>query len=225
MFTGIVQTRGRVASIQPNTFGQRLVIDRSAWDPSIHKPSPGDSVCVSGVCLTVVTCDARAVSFDVIAETLAKSKLGSMRVGDEVNLEGSLTLSTPLGGHFMQGHVDGVGTVAHVRDSSDEWRITVTPPAGLMDYIVSKGSIAIDGVSLTVASVTDATFDVALIPTTLAVTTLGKLRASDVVNLEADVLAKTVVNYLKRIGYTGSAAGATTQGVTMQALRDAGFGR
>lgn len=225
MFTGIVQARGRVAQVQQNAFGSRLVIDRSAWDPSIHKPAPGDSVCVSGVCLTVVTSDTRVVSFDVISETLAKSKLGSLRVGDEVNLEGSLTLTTPLGGHFMQGHVDGVGQVAQVRDSSDEWRITVAPPAGLMDYIVSKGSIAIDGVSLTVASVTESTFDVALIPTTLAVTTLAKLRASDAVNLEADVLAKTVVNYLKRIGYTGSGANTTAQGVSMQALRDAGFGK
>ena len=217
MFTGIVQAKGRVAAIETNAFGARLLIDRRAWDPAKYKPVHGDSVCISGVCLTVVEVDDRTLAFDVIAETLAKSKLGSLRVGSQVNLEGSLTLNTPLGGHFMQGHVDGVGTVAKVHNGADEWRLTVQLPNALMEAVVPKGSVAIDGVSLTIARVQDDQFDVALIPTTLALTTLVDCKVGDPVNIETDIIAKTVVNYLRRIGTTGG-------GLTMDKLRAAGFG-
>lgn len=198
MFTGIVQAQGRILSLEPSSAGVRLVVDRSPWKPR-HEPSPGDSICVSGVCLTLVNGDARAMHFDVIAETLARTSLGRRKPGDAVNLEPSLTLDTPIGGHFLQGHVDATGVVARVQTGAD-YRLTIRPPRDLMDYIVPKGSIAIDGVSLTIAGVRDDAFEVALIPTTLAITTLGATMSGDEVNLEVDILSKTVVNYLRQRG-------------------------
>jgi riboflavin synthase len=200
MFTGIVQARGRVAAAERNAFGVRLVIDTQGWSPANTTLKPGDSVCVSGVCLTLVTQDQRGLHFDVIAETLAKTTLGERGPGSLVNLEPSLTPTSQLGGHFMQGHVDGVGKVTKVISNEAEWRVTVAAPKELVEYVVPKGSIAIDGVSLTVASVNQGEFDVALIPTTLQMTTLGQAKVGDRVNLEADILAKTVVHYLRQRG-------------------------
>lgn len=219
MFTGIVQTQGKLLSLQPNDFGVRLLVDCSGLTtPVAH----GDSVCVSGVCLTAVEITDDTLGFDVIAETLSKTKLGDLVEGDAVNLEPAVTPNQPLGGHFMQGHVDGVGEVVRVVDTAQQWRTTVRPPAEMMGYIVPKGSVAIDGVSLTIASVNgDDTFDVALIPETLSATTLGGSREGARVNLEADVLAKTVVHWLQRVAL--SDAEPKTQGVTMRKLIDAGF--
>lgn len=221
MFTGIVQARGTVQAIEPHAFGARLVIDRSAWrpDPAVE-PAHGDSVCVSGVCLTVTATDGQTLSFDVIAETLAKTSLGDRKPGDAVNLEPAVTASQPLGGHFMQGHVDGVGTISHLHAGDEEWRVTITPPAELLDYIVPKGSIAVDGVSLTVAAVGETSFEVALIPTTLELTTLKDRQVGDRVNLETDILSKTVVHQLRRREQGGGAQAAPA---TWQTLRDAGF--
>lgn len=197
MFTGIVQAKGHLKKSTRTNFGVRLIIDRRAWQPAITF-TRGDSICVSGVCLTLVEFDADTMSFDVIPETLAKTSLGALAVGDAVNLEPSVTATTPMGGHFMQGHVDGTGVVAAVETKS-EYRVRIRPSEALRDYIVDKGSIAVDGVSLTIASVNkDGTFDVALIPTTLELTTLSARKAGDLVNLEADILAKTVVAYLRR---------------------------
>jgi riboflavin synthase len=198
MFTGIVQTRGYVAALDRNAFGVRLAIDPRGWKPRGAELLKGDSVCVSGVCLTLVEFSPRGLEFDVIAETLAKTTLGGLAVGSEVNLEPSLTANTPMGGHFLQGHVDGVGTIINVLATPAQYRITVAPPAEMMDYIIPKGSVSIDGVSLTLASVGKNDFDVALIPTTLEMTTLGDAKAGDRVNLEADILAKTIVHYLRR---------------------------
>ncbi len=217
MFTGIVQAKGRLAEMREEAFGRRVVVDRADWKPAYGgEPRHGDSICISGVCLTVVEVTATTLHFDVIAETLAKSKLGDLQVGDAVNLEPAVTPSQPLGGHFMQGHVDGVGVITKVQREAEECRLTIEPPAELMDSIVSKGSIAIDGVSLTIASVGESTFEVALIPTTLELTTLGDAKEGDRVNLEADVLSKTVVNFLRR-----QKSGRET--VTYQTLVDAGF--
>ncbi len=217
MFTGIVQAKATVTAAEPNPFGVRLTLDRSAWRPEPYTPAPGDSICVSGVCLTVTEADPSRLVFDVIAETLAKTTLGDLAPGDPVNLEPPVTPHQPLGGHFMQGHVDAVGTVTEVYDGPDEWRTTVAPPPELMDYIVPKGSIAIDGVSLTIADVADDAFTVALIPTTLELTTLCDRRAGARVNLEADILTKTVVHALRRM------RGDAAPKLTMDALRDAGF--
>src|SRR5262249_8924199 len=141
-----------------------------------HRPRPGDSICVSGVCLTFTAPGRSGVmTFDVVAETLARTTLGSLKVGSAVNLERSLAAGDPMGGHVVKGHVDGVGAIESVQPGAD-YRVAIRPAPGLMEYIVPKGSVAIDGVSLTIARVGPAWFDVALIPTTLEKTTLSRLK-------------------------------------------------
>lgn len=200
MFTGLIQAVGIVLSVEPTPAGVRLSIDFGEW---AHVPSPGDSICVSGCCLTVAATIGRAVSFDVIPETLAKTSLGSLLLGARVNLEHAVTPTTLMGGHFVQGHVDGVGVVDLV-DTAGSWRVRVRPPAELMRYIAPKGSVCVEGVSLTIAAVNPAEswFEVALIPTTLAVTTLADLKPGSKVNIEADMFAKQVVHYLQNFAGT-----------------------
>jgi riboflavin synthase len=178
VFTGLVREVGRVASFD----GGRLRVE------STLSASIGDSVAVNGCCLTVVDGDRQTLGFDVVPETVARTKA----FGEQVNLEPALRAGEPLGGHYVQGHVDGVGRVRSFDPEGDGARLWVDPPAELMRYIVEKGSIAVDGVSLTVAGVDDTGFAVALVPHTLEVTTLGGLSPGDEVNLEADVLAKYV---------------------------------
>lgn len=198
MFTGIVQATGRIREARPTVAGLRLVIDPLGWD---HRSEPGESIAVSGCCLTLVG-PARdgSLDFDAVAETLAKTTLGGLRPGDAVNLERSLRASDLLGGHFVQGHVDGVGAIERV-ETGAERRVTIRPPPALMVYMVPKGSVAIDGVSLTIAGTRPdrGVIDVALIPVTLERTTLGSLRAGDRVNVEADAIAKTVVHALSHL--------------------------
>ncbi len=222
MFTGIVQTTGPITAITPQPHGVTLHIGTSGL-PS--RPDAGDSVCVSGVCLTVAGSNGRTHAFDVIQETLDKSKLGAFAAGGAVNLELSVTPNQPMGGHFMQGHVDGVGEVTEVRDDEADWRVRVKPPSDLMPYMVSKGSVAIDGVSLTLSDVGDDTIEVALIPTTLEETTLKQLAVGDPVNLEADIFAKTVVATVERMLPRMIAAGAEggDEALSLDQLRRAGF--
>ncbi len=223
MFTGIVQAKGCVARIERNAFGIRLVVDGCGWPAEAggYRPVHGDSICVSGVCLTVTDIAGGVLGFDVIAETLAKTTLGGLCEGDPVNLEPAVTANQPLGGHFMQGHVDGVGEVTHIHTGEDEHRVTVKPPDELVPYIIPKGSVAIDGVSLTLAEVKEDTFEVALIPTTLELTTLGQAKIGRRVNLEADIISKTVVHQLNRL--RGQSGDEKAGGLTMQSLREAGF--
>lgn len=197
MFTGLVQAMGTIEQLEASEAGCRLVIDASGWD---HRPSAGDSVAISGCCLTAVgdaTDDGR-LTFDAIPETLSKTTLGSWTEGRRVNLEHSVTAMTLMGGHVVQGHVDGVGRVAHVV-TEGEWRGRIELPAELMRYATPKGSVCIDGVSLTIAEqdVQERWLEVALIPETLERTTLDRLAAGDTVNLEMDVLSKTVVHHLE----------------------------
>jgi riboflavin synthase len=198
MFTGIIQQMGTVASLTRVDFGARLVIDPAQWH---HRPSLGDSIAVSGCCLTVADDPSvsGALAFDVIAQTLKMTTLGQLVPGQPVNLEHAATASTLLGGHIVQGHVDGVGSIARVQHDSAQCTVRIQPPAELMDYIVDQGSIAVDGVSLTVAAAGNDWFEVALIPTTLRLTTLGQARAGQRLNLEADSVAKTVVSWLRRM--------------------------
>jgi riboflavin synthase len=221
MFTGIVETKGIVAASEVRPFGRRLVIDRGAWQPRSGKVGHGDSIAVSGVCLTVASVEGGHLHFDVITETLNKTSLGHLRVGSGVNLESSLTASTPMGGHFVQGHVDGLGQVTAVQDRTEDWRIRIEVPADLIDYVVSKGSIAIDGVSMTVAAVSAAPerwFEVAVIPTTLQITTLGERKPGDPINLETDIVSKTIVGWMRRV-----MAGGKEQAVNWALLENAGF--
>jgi len=195
VFTGIVRERGRVAAVEGGADGVRLRIEapRTAAQAAV-----GDSVSVNGVCLTATAVEAGAIAFDAVPETLQRSSLGQLGPGDEVNLEPALRAGEPLGGHIVQGHVDGVGRVRSLEPEGEGARLTVDAPPELLRYCVEKGSITIDGVSLTVAGLGEDAFSVALIPHTLAETTLSALGPGAEVNLEADVLAKYVERMLAR---------------------------
>ena len=185
MFTGIVREIGTVVAFD----GSRLVV---AAPETARDAAVGDSVSAAGVCLTVVAAEEGQLAFDVVPETLSRSALGGFESGDTINLEPSLRVGDRLGGHVVQGHVDAVGRVRSVEPEGDGRRVWVDAPDAVLGYCIEKGSIAVDGVSLTVAAFDDDGFAVALIPHTLAATTLGRLEPGDVVNLEADVLGKVV---------------------------------
>lgn len=190
MFTGIVEELGRVAAIQalPDN-AIRITIEGPIV---LSDANLGDSICVNGVCLTVAQQDGDQFTADVMSETINRTTIGDLLTGSQVNLERPVTLSTRLGGHLVQGHVDAVGEVS-AREHSENWDVvTITPPKELLKYVVEKGSITIDGTSLTVSAVTDSNFSVSLIPSTLDKTTLGIRQIGDRVNLEVDILAKYV---------------------------------
>ncbi len=191
MFTGLVREVGHVRSFEDG----RLTVEAPATAAGAQV---GDSVAIDGVCLTVVTIDGTALAFDAVPETLARSALAALHDGASVNLEPSLRAGEPLGGHYVQGHVDGVGSVRSVEPEGEGRRMWLDAPPGLLRYVVEKGSIAVQGASLTVAATDDAGFAVALIPHTLEATTFGTFAAGDRVNLEVDVLAKYVENLLPR---------------------------
>jgi riboflavin synthase len=178
MFTGIVRERAKVASFD----GARLVVE-SSLDPSV-----GDSVAVDGVCLTVSERTNGRLAFDVMPETVSRAK----PFGSEVNLETALRAGDPLGGHYVQGHVDGVGRVRSIEPEGESRRVSIEAPPEVLRYCIEKGSITVEGVSLTIAAVTEDAFEVALVRHTLEVTTLGSLEPGAEVNLEVDVLAKYV---------------------------------
>jgi riboflavin synthase len=194
MFTGIVEELGEVAAVT-DAGGDSVVL--AVRGPLVARDARhGDSIAVDGVCLTVVDHDEHGFTADVMGETLRRSSLGGLRPGSPVNLERAATLQTRLGGHLVQGHVDGVARIVS-REPADAWEVlTFSLPPQLARYVVEKGSIAVDGVSLTVMAVTDDTFSVGLIPTTLKLTVLGVKQAGDPVNLEVDVMAKYVEKLL-----------------------------
>ena len=189
MFTGIVRERGRVASVEGDGNGIRIRLDAPLTAAEV---AIGDSVSLNGCCLTVVETADGTLAFDAVPETLARSSLDGLEAGSELNVESSLRAGDPLGGHYVQGHVDGVGTVRSVEPEGDGRRIWFDAPSEVLRYCVDKGSVAVDGVSLTIAGLDQNGFAVALIPHTLSATTLGTLEAGARVNLEADVLAKYV---------------------------------
>lgn len=195
MFTGLIGEVGVVSAVDGGDEGVRLVVRAPA---TAAAAAVGDSVAVAGVCLTVVGVDDGALAFDAVPETLARSSLGLLEPGARVNLEPALRAGEPLGGHYVQGHVDGVGAVRSVEPEGAGARVWFDAPQEVLRYAVEKGSVAVEGASLTVAGLDDGGFAVALIPQTLAATTLGELRPGDPVNLEADVLAKYVERLLPR---------------------------
>ena len=188
MFTGLVADLGTVAEVHSTNDGVRLAIE----SPLARELSEGDSVSVNGVCLTAVGLCGDRFGADVMNETLRRSSLAEVRSGTKVNLELALGANARLGGHFVQGHVDGVGAVSAVRDDGFARVVTVEADPQLLRYVVEKGSITVDGVSLTVASIDEASFDVSLIPETLERTNLGTAAPGTPVNLEVDILAKYV---------------------------------
>ncbi|MDW5598276.1 riboflavin synthase [Conexibacter stalactiti] len=188
MFTGLVQGLGTVAAVEPTDDGVRLAIAT----PLGRELAPGDSIAVNGVCLTAVDPSNGTFAADVMNETLRRSSLAEIGPGSEVNLELALRADARLGGHIMQGHVDGLGTISAIEQDGFARIVTITAGPELLRYVVEKGSIAIDGVSLTVSSVDDESLSVSLIPETLERTILGAAEVGKPVNLEVDVLAKYV---------------------------------
>jgi len=193
VFTGIVRERGRIVAMDGGADGVRLWLEAPQ---TAAQAGIGDSVSINGCCLTVTERNGDRISFDAMPETLTSSALGRLGPGAEVNVEPALRSGEPLGGHYVQGHVDGVGTVRAAEPEGDSLRLTVEAPPEILRYCVEKGSIAVEGVSLTIAGLHDDGFEVALVAHTLAATTLSALAPGDPVNLEVDVLAKYVERLL-----------------------------
>ena len=193
MFTGIVEKTARVAAVTDGPMFRRLWVAHD-WPDVGH----GESVAVNGVCLTVAELAAGQLGFDVVKETLDKTNLGLLRAGDGVHVERAMRVGDRFDGHFVQGHVDGPATVVSVTGGADEWRVRLEVPTDLARFLAPKGSVALDGVSLTVAAVDGRQFEVALIPTTLSLTQLGNREPGWPCNFEADILGKQVVTWLER---------------------------
>jgi riboflavin synthase len=203
MFSGIIDAVGEIRSIRDAPGGKSLLVHAPGYWADTKL---GASIAIDGACLTITKSDDQDALFDVIAETLRRTTLGHLRPGDRVNLQKSLAVGDRIDGHFVQGHVDAVATTVEIQESGGEsiWWFSLeaeAPPTGsVLSSIIPKGSIAIDGISLTVAAVRQGRFSVALIPTTLRETTLGAKRSGAKVNVETDILARTVVQYLQLLG-------------------------
>jgi riboflavin synthase len=211
MFTGIVEEMGSVKALRRDAGAARLTISASTV---LVGTAPGDSICVNGVCLTVVEMTKSDFAADVAVETLKVTNLGDLRTGSKVNLERALQLSARIGGHLVSGHVDGVGRIRERREEGNGWRIFIDAPETVLRYVIKKGSIAIDGISLTVADVDKTGFSIAMIPHTAKLTTLGFKSAGDSVNLESDLIGKFVERLLR---------GRIEGGVSLELLRKNGF--
>ena len=218
MFTGIVEELGRVRSIERRGEGVRMTVEARAVTEGARE---GDSIAVNGVCLTAL--DVRRDSFaaDGSRETLQRSTLGTLRPGSPVNLERAVTPATRLGGHIVQGHVDARGHFLSAEEHGGSWTVRVAYPPEVARYLVFKGSVAVEGISLTIAGLNAEYFEIAIIPKTWAVTNLSTLRAGDAVNLEADIIAK----YVERILSFGARTGVQgdAPGVTLEKLAELGF--
>lgn len=215
MFTGIIETTGAVVSLRPTAAGARLVVDAAGLS---EPPKPGASLALNGVCQTVAGGTFPILEFDVVPETLRRTTIGRLRPGDRVNLEASLRPGDRLDGHFVQGHVDAIATLRNIDAADREWTMTFElDDAEAAAYVIPKGSIAVDGVSLTIADVHGPQFRVAVIPTTLELTNLSKRRAGDAVNIETDVLVRTIVACVRRTDAHGGTA------ISRQFLREHGF--
>jgi len=211
MFTGIIEEMGAVKTLRREAGAARLTLSASKV---LEGTVLGDSICVNGVCLTVVDLGTSEFSADVAVETLKVTNLGDLKAGGRVNLERALQLSARIGGHLVSGHVDNVGRIREKREEGNGWRIFIDAPEAVLRYVIKKGSIAIDGISLTVADVDVKGFAIAMIPHTAKLTTLGYKSAGDSVNLEADIIGK----YVERL-FPGRSEG----GVSLETLRKSGF--
>jgi riboflavin synthase len=212
MFTGIIEELGSVASLDIHSGRAKIKISCRL---ATQDGADGDSIAVNGVCLTALDITRDSFAADVSQETLDRSTLGSLKVGSKVNLERAVTASTRLGGHIVQGHVDARGTFLSADESGGFWTVRIGYPKEIGRYLVYKGSVCVEGISLTIAKLENDYFEIAVIPKTWELTNLSTLKAGDAVNLEADVIAK----YVERI----MTYGKTGEGVTTDTLRDAGF--
>jgi riboflavin synthase len=212
MFTGIIEELGKIESFHVHAGGAKM---RIAATTVTENTNDGDSIAVNGVCLTALEVSADGFSADVSQETLDRSTLGGLGTGSAVNLERAVTPATRLGGHIVQGHVDGRGEFISAVRRGDFWTVRIRYPADMGQYFVYKGSVSVEGVSLTIANLADTYFEIAVIPKTWELTNLSTLEGGDAVNIEADVIAK----YVERI----LTYGKKESGVTMEMLKDAGF--
>jgi riboflavin synthase len=201
MFTGIVRERGQVADVEADNGARRLRIEAPGTASQL---SVGDSVSVDGCCLTATDVTDGHFAVTAVPESISRTTLGALAAGDEVNLETATRAGEPLGGHYVQGHVDGVGRIESVEPEEQGVRMRIAAPPELLRYCVEKGSIAVGGVSLTISAIDDGAFEVALVPHTLETTTLGRAKAGDAVNLEVDILAK----YVEKLVHPGTITGA-----------------
>ncbi len=214
MFTGIIAEMGQIKKIQPGAQSIRLTIKGKRV---LELSKIGDSIAVNGVCLTVTQFEQDAFSADVMPETVRRTDLRALKAGDFVNLEPALRLGDSVGGHMVSGHVDGVGRIVSIRREDNALWITIEAHPSVLRYIVTKGSVALDGISLTVAEVDKSTFSVSLIPHTAQVTTIGRRQIGDLINIETDMIGKYIEKYVA--AYEGS----KSQGVTMDLLEKNGF--
>jgi riboflavin synthase len=212
MFTGIIEELGKVRGVERRGDGARIVIEAHIVTKDTNE---GDSISVNGVCLTALDVTEKSFAADCSKETLERSTIGTLRVGSPVNLERAVTPSTRLGGHIVQGHVDARGTFLGAASHGDSWTVRIGYPKEIARYLVFKGSVSVEGISLTIAHLTDSYFEIAVIPKTWAVTNLSSLKNGDAVNLEADVIAK----YVERIMTVGKQDG----GLTMERLAELGY--
>ncbi|MEJ2514614.1 MAG: riboflavin synthase [Gammaproteobacteria bacterium] len=211
MFTGIVESIGEIDSLRPAGGDVRLAVRCPALD--LSKASVGDSIAVNGACLTAVEISDKGFAADVSRETLSSTTLGRLDVGSPVNLERALTLSSPLGGHLVTGHVDGVGRIESLREDGRSWRFELSLPPALARYVARKGSVCVDGVSLTVNEVAGDRFGVNIVPHTMEATVFGTYRRGAAVNIEVDIVAR----YLERLLGDGGS-------LTRERLEEYGFG-
>jgi len=220
VFTGIIENVVPVRAVRRVSTGIQLTLELGALADGLEL---GASVAVNGACLTVASIDGTSATFDVVAETVGRTALGQLQAGDGVNVERSLRMGGAIDGHFVQGHVDGMARVSRIDTGGGEWKLWCEPPAELMRYMVVKGSVAIDGISLTLVDVTDRAISVAVIPTTLDRTTLGRRRVGDLVNIETDLIARIVVRQMEGPSSGDSAARQGQRGLTMEQLMENGF--
>jgi riboflavin synthase len=218
MFTGIIEELGRVRSLEKRGEGVRMTVEARTVTEGTQE---GDSISVNGVCLTALEVGRDSFAADGSRETLQRSTLGSLRAGSVVNLERAVTPATRLGGHIVQGHVDGRGHFLSAEEHGGSWTVRIAYPPELARYLVFKGSISVEGISLTVAALADEYFEIAVIPKTWTMTNLSHLRSGDAVNLEADIIAK----YVERILTAGARQNEATQtsGLTLEKLADLGY--
>ena len=213
MFTGIIEYLGKVKQVKLQADSAIIVIDIGTLSAGV---SPGDSIAINGACLTVTQIKDSDVYFDVSTETLNLTSIGKLKTSDKVNIERSLKMGDQLGGHFVTGHVDGVGTINKVENEPGQCTVWFSVSKELANMMIKKGSVSIDGISLTIVEIREGLFSVALIPYTLEVTTLGFKKAGEQVNIETDMLGK----WVKRILTTND---STTSGITEEMLKEKGF--
>ena len=216
MFTGIIEELGSISALEKRAEGARIKISAQTVTRNTIE---GDSIAVNGVCLTALEITSNSFAADVSTETLNRSTLGKLTVGAKVNLERAVTPATRLGGHIVQGHVDSTGRFLQAVRAGDFWTVRIGFPKEIARYLIYKGSISVEGISLTIANLTDDYFEIALIPKTWELTNLSTLKNGDEVNLEVDMIAK----YVERILVYGKFGENVSEGITMEKLKNTGF--